>query len=795
MQQSMQSVAIVLASLSLLLQPRAIEARLLAAQERNATNRTEVTNGTATNRTDVTNGTYDDWKAERANARAAAAAAAAREKKVAAVRKVIELLDTLVAKVSKEGEKEAQSYNEFACFCKTATKERLEAIGVGGQERTTLTAKIGALTSKRDELDTLIGEIQDNIAQTEDAMQAAKKTRAAERKVYVANEADLSAALSALDEAIKALKTSKSPSFAQYQAMAKTVRAMAGLADTMGLSGEPVQHAVSLFLQQSPEVPMEDYKFHSHDIIETLEQLRGDFFNKKADVDKEEVSLAAAHDSDMQEKTDHIKAKNLELGSAQKKRSLRIADIATSEGELTLVSATLLEDQEYLERLSKMCADKALTWDSRSRVRLDELNALYAAASIIKSSVYGNTTAATIRLVQQGARIYIADAVAKNENAMEAIEADTERSAPSFLQRRSNKPTASLMSLMRQWPGAAASRVAGATSTAPDMGRQAIVSLLRSQGARLQSTLLTSLASRVAADPFGKVKKLIQELIERLLQEAGNEANQKGWCDKATSDAQQKRDYAAEEVRDLNGQMAQLEAKLATLTEEIEALTKAIDGLNTLRAEAVRLRAAESAENAQTVSDAKDGQSAVEQAIEVLDRFYKTSAKTSIDLSLAQGPKDDAPDAGFKIGEAYLGAQGDGSGILGMMDVIRSDFVRTISATQKAERQAQQDHLEYMTESGKSLAQKTVDKNERSNWKADAGEKLGAAEESMDAQKVLLEGAVKELIQLKAQCVDTGMSYADRVSQREEEIEALKKALCILKAYELYGPDGATDAC
>lgn len=29
-------------------------------------------------------------------------------------------------------------------------------------------------------------------------------------------------------------------------------------------------------------------------------------------------------------------------------------------------------------------------------------------------------------------------------------------------------------------------------------------------------------------------------------------------------------------------------------------------------------------------------------------------------------------------------------------------------------------------------------------------------------------------------CIDTGMSYEERVEKREEEIEALHKALCIL---------------
>merc|ERR1719355_382343 len=99
-----------------------------------------------------------------------------------------------------------------------------------------------------------------------------------------------------------------------------------------------------------------------------------------------------------------------------------------------------------------------------------------------------------------------------------------------------------------------------------------ILSLLNSKGQALKSTLLMSLANKVAGDPLAKVKKLIQELIERLLTEAANEANQKGWCDKATADATQKRTYAADEIESLNAKMAKLEALSAKLGEEIAAL-------------------------------------------------------------------------------------------------------------------------------------------------------------------------------------------------------------------------------
>merc|ERR550537_1205821 len=124
------------------------------------------------------------------------------------------------------------------------------------------------------------------------------------------------------------------------------------------------------------------------------------------------------------------------------------------------------------------------------------------------------------------------------------------------LQRSCRKPAARLAS----WP-----------QRLPRMA-DVVIDLLRSKGAQLKSTLLTSLASHVAEDPFAKVKVL----IERLLKEANAEANQKGWCDKATKDATQKKDYAAQQVEELNGEMATLEALRDKLTEELSVLDEEI---------------------------------------------------------------------------------------------------------------------------------------------------------------------------------------------------------------------------
>merc|ERR1711972_782393 len=152
-------------------------------------------------------------------------------------------------------------------------------------------------------------------------------------------------------------------------------------------------------------------------------------------------------------------------------------------------------------------------------------------------------------------------------------------------------------------------------------GRDAVVDILRGQGKQLRSTLLMSLASRIAADPLAKVKTLIQELVERLLQEAANEANQKGWCDKALSDAKQRRDYASEEVQTLNAEMAKLEALTDNLKEALATLSTDIGKLEDSREKAEKERGEEKQENEETVEEATLGLEALNKGTDLLDKF------------------------------------------------------------------------------------------------------------------------------------------------------------------------------
>merc|ERR1719282_494588 len=185
---------------------------------------------------------------------------------------------------------------------------------------------------------------------------------------------------------------------------------------------------------------------------------------------------------------------------------------------------------------------------------------------------------------------------------------------------------------------------------------------------------------------------------------------------------------------------------------------RSIKELKDARQTAEDERKEEKQQNQATVDEAEQGLTALNMCIDLLDKFYKTIKKETVDLSMAQqSPEEDAPDAGFDNGEAYTGAQSESGGILGMLDVMKSDFTRTITDTEKAEKQAQQDHLEFMTETGKSLAEKEEAEKQKTDQKDDTVSKLDEADDNLQEQTGILVTSIKELKELKPACVDTGM--------------------------------------
>merc|ERR1719498_506484 len=197
-----------------------------------------------------------------------------------------------------------------------------------------------------------------------------------------------------------------------------------------------------------------------------------------------------------------------------------------------------------------------------------------------------------------------------------------------------------------------------------------VATFLQSRAKKTNSPILSLVATRMGDDPFTKVKKMIKDMIVKLMEEANEEAEHKGWCDTELTTNQQTRDAKSEESDVLSAEIENLTATIQKLSEDITMLNEGIATIDKNVAEATADREAEKAKNTETIADAKAASAAVAQATAVLKEFYAKAAEATA-LVQAKGPADDAP---ATFDGAYQGNQDQASGVMGMLEVIATDF-------------------------------------------------------------------------------------------------------------------------
>merc|ERR1719324_645557 len=267
---------------------------------------------------------------------------------------------------------------------------------------------------------------------------------------------------------------------------------------------------------------------------------------------------------------------------------------------------------------------------------------------------------------------------------------------------------------------------------------------------------------------------MIKDLIARLQAEAAEEAEHKGWCDTelATNEATRKEKTEAAEM--LHAEIDELEATIAKMTEDITDLQQAIAELDAAVKKATAIRQAEKAKNTETISDAKEAQEAVSQAMTILKEFY---AKAGEATALLQQPEVfDSP---------YKGMQSESGGVIGMLEVIQSDFARLEAETTAAEDSAQKEYDQFMADSEADKAQKERDIERLVKKKQDASQMLEEKKKDLLGTTKELDAALEYYDKLKPDCIDSGISYEERVARRKEEIESLQEALRILNGEDI----------
>jgi len=371
--------------------------------------------------------------------------------------------------------------------------------------------------------------------------------------------------------------------------------------------------------------------------------------------------------------------------------------------------------------LTATCEQKASAFESRQQLRAEEIVAVEKAIEIVSSG---------------------------------AVSGNADKHLPGFIQ---------------------GSSLAQLRTSAQSNSQARVAAFLQQKAAQTGSRVLSLLAERVESDPFGKVKKMIKDLIVKLMEEANDEAEHKGWCDTELSTNEQTRKEKTSAVETLHAEIDQLEASIAKLTEDITDLTKAIAELDAAVSKATKLRQAEKAKNTETISDSQEAQTAVAQALTVLKEFYAKAAEATAFVQ-------EEPEI---FDEPYKGMGGESGGVVGMLEVIESDFARLEADTKAGEASATKEYDQFMTDSQVDKTKKSTDIEHKTAKKQDEEQALTTKKSDLEGTQKELDAALAYFDKLKPSCVDSGVSFEDRVARRKEEIESLQEALKILNGEDI----------
>jgi len=309
--------------------------------------------------------------------------------------------------------------------------------------------------------------------------------------------------------------------------------------------------------------------------------------------------------------------------------------------------------------------------------------------------------------------------------------------------------------------------------------QERIASYLQDQGDRIHSRVLSALAVRMVDDPLRKVKKMIKELIVRLMEEAAEETEKQGWCTTELTGNELTRTQKSKHVLKLHATIDQLRTSVVKLAEDIADLTTEVNEIDQAVAEAMKIRGEEKKKNKVTVKEAQEAQRAVSTAMQVLQDFYAHAEEAN---ALVQ--ENARPEAPPIFDAPYRGLQAGAGGIVGMIEVIASDFARLEAETVANEVASQKEHQKFLDDSEVDKIQKTTDMQHMTTSREDQKQILNESEADLVGTQKELDAAKMYYEELKNQCINSGATYADRAQRREEEINSLQEALSILKSEE-----------
>jgi len=655
--------------------------------------------------------------------------------------KVLDLMDSLTAKITAEGVAEAKAFKEYFAWCDDAAANLHNEIKVGNKNKEGLTAAISKGAADIEACTAKIEDLSGSISTDETELAEATAVREKEVATFQASEKELSDSIDTLDRAVGILQKqmNKNPaSLAQIDTknLNTLVKSMSAIIDAASFSVQDQKTLTALVQsQQSTDADDEElgapaaavYKSHSSGIFDVLEDLKEKAEGQLAELRKAESSTKHNYNMLKQSLTDQVAADSKDMADQKTLKASTEESKAVAEGDLAETVKSLAKDNDALGAASSTCMTVAADHEATVKSGNEELTAIATAKKII-GETSGGAVSQSYSFIQQSSQL----------------------------------------------------------ETRADLANMEVVGLIKKLAKEQHSAALAQLASRIGAvirygsqageDPFAKVKSLISDMIAKLASEAKNEASEKAYCDEELAKTKAKKGELDNDISKLTSKIDVALSKSAGLKEDVKALQAELAKLSKEQSEMDSIRAEEKAAYDTAKAELELGISGVQKALGVLRDYYQGSA------AFVQNPAQlDAFMQQPAAPQAHSASSGAGGSIIDILEVVESDFSKNLAAEETQEADAVATY-EKTTQSNK-LSNTMKGQDVKYKTKEFKGLDKTIAELSGDRETTNTElGAVVEYSgKLNERCVAKPESYEERKGRREAEVAGLKEALSILE--------------
>jgi hypothetical protein len=497
------------------------------------------------------------------------------------ITKVVKLLQGMLDKSKADGERDTELFAKYKCYCDSNAASKTKAIADNTEAIQLLSGEIAELQGENGKLSGEHAQLEMDMSDNERARGTAESLRNKANSAFVAEEADMEAAIGQMNQAIDTLAAIGADQTAN--SAGDNEKFMAGRNDAPVLiklrtDVKMAMDAASIFLSPKQKKSVASflqapfagtYTSQSGEIVGILKNMRDTFKSNLASARASEKSDLEAYNGLMKIKTDEFDKQKTVHTEAAAVLGENDNSLSTKKTQKSDAETSKANDEEFLAKLNKICADKTAEYEDRKMVRANEDAAISQAISILNSDA--------------------------------AFDTFGKNGATDFLQlRRHGK---------RQEPR-------------DDVSKQ----MLKDAGTHKSGRLAKVAVGMMLGNPFDKVVEELEEMIEIIAKEEKADDEQKAWCDSEREENHSQKSDKESTITTLNGQ---IDSHVDTLDSDVDGLRKQLreeeESLAQNRkdqADSIADRAEENAAYQANIANLVEAEKTTSKALKVLQKFY-----------------------------------------------------------------------------------------------------------------------------------------------------------------------------